>query len=80
MSHCKYSSEDDRVLVSTLITQAWAGKQSENGFKMCAFVAAAEALVGSELVSGRKAKTATSCRDHFTAVRLSISSHSVYVY
>ncbi len=74
MSRCKYSSDDDRILINTLIAQARAGKQSENGFKTCAFVAAAEALVGSEVVSGGKAKTATSCRDHFTSVRPFVSS------
>ncbi|TFK78308.1 hypothetical protein K466DRAFT_607113 [Polyporus arcularius HHB13444] len=69
MSHSKYSADDDRVLVEALIREAHKGRQSENGFKAAAFVAAAQALEGSEEVSGGKPKTANSCRDHFGALK-----------
>lgn len=65
MSHCKYS---DRMLIDTLIREARNGRQSENGFKSAAFVAAAQVLEGSELASGGKPKSANSCRDHFISM------------
>ncbi|PIL27222.1 hypothetical protein GSI_10366 [Ganoderma sinense ZZ0214-1] len=66
MAQCaQYSSEDDCTLITTLLKQARYSNQSENGFKKQAYLAAANALAGSELVSGGKVKSQQSIQDRF---------------
>jgi Myb/SANT-like DNA-binding domain len=63
-----WTSADDAVLVQTLLLQRAAGNQSDSGFKSTAYTACAEALSGSEKVSGGAAKTASSVSNHWAKV------------
>ncbi|KAG1858919.1 hypothetical protein F4604DRAFT_1518960, partial [Suillus subluteus] len=60
-----WKSNDDAVLIATLLKEREEGRQSDSGFKPKSFVACAEALQGSEKTSGGVAKTSGSCHDHW---------------
>ncbi|KAJ8583825.1 hypothetical protein M405DRAFT_866716 [Rhizopogon salebrosus TDB-379] len=60
-----WKSNDDAVLVATLLKEREEGHRSDSGFKPKSFVTCAEALKGSEQTSGGIAKTSGSCHDHW---------------
>ncbi|KAG1731095.1 uncharacterized protein EDB91DRAFT_1034732, partial [Suillus paluster] len=60
-----WKSNDDAVLIATLLKEQEEGCQSDSGFKPKSFVACAEALQGSKKMSGGVAKTFGSCHDHW---------------
>ena len=63
-----WKSNDDAVLVATLLKEREEGRQSDSGFKPKSYIACAEALKGSEKTSGGVAKTSGSCHDHWGKV------------
>jgi hypothetical protein len=65
-----WKSNDDAVLIATLLKEREEGRQSDSGFKPKSFVACAEALKGSEKTSGGIAKSSGSCHDHWGKVCL----------
>jgi hypothetical protein len=64
---CHWSTQDDRILVETLLVQKAAGNQAQSGWKSTAWVAVAGALreVAAE---GEVEKTAKKCSDHYANV------------
>lgn len=73
-----WSRTDDATLVNVLLEQAEEGQHSEAGFKSGAWVAAAEALVGSEVLSGGGPKHASSCYSHWQSKVSVIAVISLY--
>jgi hypothetical protein len=79
-----WKSNDDAVLIATLLKEREEGRQSDSGFKPKSFVTCAEALKGSEQTSGGIAKTSESCHDHWEKVYLILkfnifTTHSDYL-
>ena len=70
-----WRSADDATLVNCLIKQCTLGHQSGSGFKYIAFMACVEALADSHLTSGGMPKTATTCSDHWSKVRVTSFIH-----
>jgi hypothetical protein len=66
--NAKWTTADDATLVATLREQQAAGNQADSGWKACVWVAAAQALAGSEVQSGGAAKKAKGCSDHWSLV------------
>ena len=65
---CRWSAQDDRTLVETLLTQKAAGNQAQSGWKPAVWSAiAAELKKGA--VSGQVERTAAKCNDHYSNVR-----------
>jgi hypothetical protein len=64
----KWSSADDNALLSVLKAQQAAGNQADNNWKKVVWVAAEQALAGSEKLSGGAAKKAKSCNDRWGTV------------
>ena len=70
-----WKSDDDAVLVATLLKEREEGRQSDSGFKPVSYVACAEALKGSEKRSGGPAKTSNSCYDHWRKVHIFLQQY-----
>ena len=65
---CRWSAQDDRILVETLLAQKAAGNQAQSGWKATAWTAVADALKKAA-VGGEVEKTASKCSDHYANVR-----------
>jgi len=65
-----WTARDDATLVQCLIEQQALGNQADNSWKKVTWTACAEALAGSELISGGAKKTAVGCKDHFNNVSI----------
>lgn len=65
----KWSIADDNTLIETLKAQQAAGNQADNNWKKVVWVAAQEALVGSESLSGGAPKKAKSCSDRWGTLK-----------
>jgi hypothetical protein len=66
-ARCKWSDEDNRIMVQALMELKEAGQQADSGWKSSAWKVVADKLA----VSGTKGpqKTANRCADHFSNVR-----------
>jgi hypothetical protein len=65
---CRWSTQDDRILVETLLAQKAAGNQAQSGWKPTVWSAVAASL-SKVAVSGQAKKTTTKCSDHWSNVR-----------
>jgi hypothetical protein len=65
---CRWSSQDDRILVETLLTQKAAGNQAQSGWKTIVWSAVAAELK-KVTTDGQAEKTASKCNDHYCNVR-----------
>ena len=66
---CRWSTDDNRVLVKTLLIQKAAGNQAQSGWKSTVWSAIATELK-KIAVGGQVEKTATKCNDHYSNVRV----------
>lgn len=64
---CRWSTDDDRVLVETLLTQKAAGNQAQSGWKSIVWSAVATELK-KIAVGDQVEKTTTKCSDHYANV------------
>lgn len=69
----RWSTVDDNTLVDVLNTQQAAGNQADNSWKKVVWIAAEQALAGSENLSGGAAKKAKGCNDRWNTVHFFIS-------
>ncbi|KAH7905762.1 hypothetical protein BJ138DRAFT_1227040 [Hygrophoropsis aurantiaca] len=67
--NAKWTTADDATLVATLREQQAAGNQADSGWKASVWVAAAQALAGSEAQSGGAAKKPKGCSDHWSLLK-----------
>ena len=65
---CRWSTQDDRILVETLIKQKAAGNQAQSGWKATVWSAVVTELK-KIAVGGEAEKTTTKCSDHYSNVR-----------
>ena len=73
-----WSLADDKTLIKVLTEQQAAGNQADNNWKGVVWVAAAQRLEGSELISGGGPKTADGCDNHWQKVCAYYYSHRIY--
>jgi Myb/SANT-like DNA-binding domain len=69
-----WTATDDTTLVDSLLTSKRNGLQSDSGFKETAYGAAAQALKGSEEISGGAAKTSDMVKNRWNQV----CSHCIF--
>ena len=65
-----WKSNDDAMLIATLLKEREEGCQSDSGFEPKSFIACAEALKSSEKMSVWIAKSSGSCHNHWGKVCL----------
>lgn len=75
---CRWSPQDNRIFVDTLLAQKAAGNQAQSGWKSVAWTAVAAALKKAA-VGGRAEKTSTKCSDHWFTVRVLLALSSFIV-
>ena len=66
---CRWSTDNDRILVETLLGQKTAGNQAQSGWKSTVWSAIATELK-KITVGGQVEKTATKCNNHYSNVHV----------
>ncbi|KAA1093154.1 hypothetical protein PGT21_026783 [Puccinia graminis f. sp. tritici] len=66
---CRWTDSDDEILINCLKDEKSLHAGTTNGFKPTSWAQAAIALHGSELVTGSKAKDASTCKSRWGALK-----------
>jgi hypothetical protein len=64
---CRWSTQEDRIVVETLLAQKAAGNQAQSGWKSTVWSAVATELK-KVAVGGGAEKTASKCSNHYSNV------------